>query len=48
MNVSNGTYFDHMFCDCSSLQNVDGLKNWDASNAETFECMFYGCKSLQM
>ena len=36
-----------MFHNCSSLKNLDGLKNWDVSNGVCFFMMFYGCSSLE-
>ncbi len=36
-----------MFSECSSLQNVDGLINWNVSNGTNFERMFYDRSSLK-
>ena len=47
MNCSNSTNFIIMFSHCSSLKNVDGLKNWNVSNVIDFAYMFYKCCSLQ-
>ena len=47
INVSNCTNFGCMFYNCSSLQEIDGFKNWDVSNCSNFVSMFYNCCSLQ-
>ena len=36
-----------MFYKCSSLQNVDGLINWNVSNGKYFPDMFCCCSSLK-
>ena len=35
-----------MFCGCSSLSDINGLKNWEVSNANNFDRMFDGCSPL--
>ena len=32
---------------CTSLQNVNGLKNWRVYDCKSFKDMFNGCSSLQ-
>ena len=47
-NIPEGiNNFSYMFYNCTSLQNVDGLKNLEVSNGEGFSWMFDECKSLQ-
>ena len=41
------TNFEHMFYDCISLKNIEGLKYLDASDGNNFSGMFNGCESLQ-
>ena len=38
--------FEHMFYDCISLKNIEGLKYLDVSSGNNFSSMFFGCKSL--
>ena len=35
-----------MFDGCSSLANIDALKNWNTNNVTSMSSMFYGCSSL--
>ena len=35
-----------MFQQCTSLNTVNNLFNWNVSNAETFEDMFRDCQTL--
>ena len=35
-----------MFYCCTSLSNIKGLENWNASNVKNFSSMFCGCSSL--
>ena len=44
---SNGKDFSCMFGYCKSLQNINGLQNWNVSNGSYFSSMFASCKSLQ-
>ena len=37
---------EYMFCGCSSLKSIEGLKYFDTKNIKNFSFMFYGCKSL--
>ena len=34
-----------MFYRCSSLSDINGLKNWNVSNVKDFYNMFSGCSS---
>ena len=36
-----------MFYSCQSLQDLNGLQNWNVSNGTDFKNMFYACESLQ-
>ena len=38
--------FEHMFYNCISLKNIEGLKYLDVSNGNNFSGMFYSCSSL--
>ena len=38
--------FEHMFYDCISLKNIEGLKYLDVSNGKNFSGMFHCCNSL--
>jgi len=40
------TNFEHMFFDCISLKNIEGLKNLDVSKGNDFSYIFFGCISL--
>ena len=40
-NVSNGINFKGMFCGCSSLKGIKGLRYWIVSKGEEFETMFF-------
>ena len=43
IDTSNGTNFQYMFYNCSSLTSVPQL---NTSKGTTFDCMFYGCSKL--
>ena len=43
----NGTDFSGMFYLCDSLENLNGLQNWNVSNGIKFFTMFAYCESLQ-
>ena len=36
-----------MFKYCESLENLNGLQNWNVSNSIDFSDIFYHCKSLE-
>ena len=36
-----------MFRGCQNLQKINGLNNWNVSNANSFRDMFFGCKNLK-
>ena len=36
-----------MFYNCSSLNNINGVYNWNVSQGLEFEYMFYNCKKLK-
>ena len=40
------TNLSYMFFKCDSLKNIDGLKNFDVSEAKDFSHMFQSCSSL--
>ena len=44
--LKNVTNVSWMFSRCSSLTNVDFLKDWDMSQKGSFEGMFYSCAGL--
>ena len=35
-----------MFKDCINLKEIAGIENWDMSNVENINNMFYGCKEF--
>ena len=39
--------FRYMFNECSSLYDIDGLKDWNVSNGNDFSYMFSKCSSLE-
>ena len=39
--------FRYMFNECSSLHDIDGLKDWNVSNGNDFSYMFSGCTALE-
>ena len=36
----------YMFCGCTSLKSIEGLKNLDTKNIKNFSKMLFGCESL--
>ena len=40
------TNLEYMFCACSCLKNIDGLKFLDTNDVNNFSYMFSGCSSL--
>ena len=46
-NVSNGTNFSCMFCNCSSLKDIKLLEKWNVSNGVNFTSILYGCSSVK-
>ena len=36
-----------MFRDCSSLQSIPDISNWDTTNENNMSYMFNGCRSLK-
>ena len=46
LDVSAAENMHGMFEDCSSMENVAGLKKWDVSNVADMSYMFAGCASL--
>lgn len=39
--------FRKLFAECTQLQDITALSNWDISNVKYMENMFYGCHKLQ-
>ena len=39
--------YSYLFYDCTSLSDIDMLKDWDVSSATNLDCLFYGCSSLK-
>ena len=39
--------FTRLFANCSKLQDITALSNWDVSNVTSMNCMFYCCEQLQ-
>ena len=37
---------EQMFCFCSTLTNIEGLKNLDVKETNNFSSMFFECSSL--
>jgi surface protein len=46
LDVRHVKDLSHMFENCDSLVNIDGLAGWDTSHVTNMSYMFYGCKSL--
>ena len=42
----NLTDMSFMFCDCTSLLNIDNISNWDTKKVTKMNSMFSGCESL--
>ena len=45
-NIKLANSMSSMFYGCSSLANIDALKNWNTNNVTSMSYMFYGCSSL--
>ena len=45
-NTKNVTVMSGMFLGCSSLNNLEGISNWDTKNVTNMSWMFYGCSLL--
>ena len=44
INLANDS--NYMFYHCSSLSNIDALKNWNTQNVTSMSAMFFHCSSL--
>ena len=47
LDTSDETYLDYMFYNCTSLEAVTGLDQWNTSNAVSFDGMFENCYRLK-
>ena len=45
---NNAKDFCFMFYECRSLQNIDGLKEWDVKKVTNFYRMFHDSNNLQI
>ena len=42
-NIKNVTNMGEMFYGCKSLNNLEGISNWDTKNVTNMRYMFWGC-----
>jgi surface protein len=47
MVTKEHTDLGSMFSECENLKTINGIKDWDTSNVENMNGMFFNCKSLE-
>ena len=46
LDISKVNNLDSTFTECSSLESLEGISQWNISNIKTIYETFYGCGSL--
>lgn len=45
-NTKNVDFMTRMFSNCSKLNNIEGIEQWDVTNLEKDQSIFYNCKCI--